>query len=478
MTTISSAGIGSGLNVDDLVTKLMTVERQPLTQIDSKEASYQAKLSAFGTLKSALADFQTAAKAVSTPAQMSPLKSSVADSTILSATASDGAAAGSYNIEVKSLAQAQKLISSTGYAATNSTVGSGTISIALGSYASDGTFTPDASKTAKTITIDATNNTLAGVRDAINAGNAGVTASIINDGKNNYLSLTSKTTGKSSAMQLTVTPPADQDPAAPSLSSLAFDGSAASGMKQTVAANDAVIVVDSVEITKPTNTITDAIQGVTLNLSHTTAAGVTTTLSLDRDTASVRTGIENFVSAYNKLSKSMADATAFDTSTGTAAVLNGDSTVRSIQAQLRGILGGVIGGAARGSATLPDVGITSQRDGTLAIDSTKLSAALADPNRDMTALFASRGTNKGFGAQIDAAIGRILSPVGTLPNHMNSFTSSIKDLEKQRTALNTRLATTEARYRAQFSALDTMMSNMSSTSTYLTQQLASLANLG
>lgn len=471
MTTISSAGIGSGLDVDGLVTQLMAVERQPLTQIDKKEASYQAKLSSFGTLKSALADFQTAARALSTPAQMSPMKTSVADSTILSASAGDGAVAGSYNIEVKSLAQAQKLITSSGYASTTSTVGSGTISIALGSYGSDGKFAADTSKTAKQITIDATNNTLAGVRDAINAANAGVTASIINDGTSNYLSLTSKATGKSSAMQLTATP---SDPTAPSLAKLAYDGVDA-GMKQTVEASDAVIVVDSVEITKPTNTIADAIQGVTLNLAHTTAAGVTTKLSLDRDTSTVRTAIENFVSSYNKLSKSMADATAFDPATGKAAALNGDSTVRSIQTQLRGILGGTVDGAARGSATLPDIGITSQRDGTLAIDSAKLSAALADPNRDMTALFASRGTNKGFGAQIDTAIGRILSPVGTLPAHVNTFNSSIKDLEKQRTALNTRLAATEARYRAQFSALDQMMANMSSTSAYLTQQLASLA---
>jgi flagellar hook-associated protein 2 len=478
MTTISSAGIGSGLNVDDLVTQLMAVEREPLTQIDKKEASYQAKISAFGTLKSSLAEFQTAAKALSTPAQLSPLKTSVSDTTVLSASAGDGAAAGSFNIEVKSLAQSQKLITSSGYAATTSAVGTGKITIALGSYASDGTFTADATKTAKDITIDASNNTLAGVRDAINGANAGVTASIINDGKNNYLSLTSKTTGKTSAMQLSVTLPDGQDPAAtPSLSALAFNGAAGAGMKQTVAPSDAVFVLDSVEITKPSNTITDAIQGVTLNLSHTTAAGATTTLSFDRDTAPVRTAIETFVTAYNKLSKAMTDATAFDVSSGKAASLNGDSTVRAIQTQLRGILGGVVKGAALGSASLPDVGISSQRDGTLAIDSTKLSAALADPTRDLTALFASRGTNKGFGAQVDEAIGRILSPVGILPSHVNSFNSSIKDLEKQRTALNTRLDTTEARYRAQFSALDKLVASLNSTSSYLSQQLASLANL-
>ena len=125
----------------------------------------------------------------------------------------------------------------------------------------------------------------------------------------------------------------------------------------------------------------------------------------------------------------------------------------------------------------PDIGITSQRDGTLAIDTAKLSAALNDPNKNLSALFSTSGTNKGFGAQIDAAVGRILSPVGTLPTHTNSFNASIKDLEKQRVAITQRLAVTEQRYRAQFAALDKMMASMTTTSSYLTQQLAALANL-
>lgn len=478
MATITSAGIGSNLDVEGLVSQLMAIERQPLNKIALREASYQAKLSAFGTLKSSLTEFQTAARALSTPAQMSPLKSTVADTAILSATGATGAVAGNYDIEVKQLAQAQKLITNTSYGATTDKVGTGKLTIALGSYAADGTFTADAKKTAVDITIDATNNSLAGVRDAINASNSGVTASIINDGKGNYLSLTSKTTGSTSAIQVTVTPPSGEDPAAtPSLTALAFNGPASTGMKQTAAAQDALIVVDSVPITKPSNTITDAIQGVTLNLSKTTAAGVSTKLTLERDTGAVRTAIEAFVKSYNTLSKSMADSTAFDTATGKAAVLNGDSTVRSIQTQLRGILGGVIPGAATGAASLPDIGITTQRDGSLGIDAAKLTAALNDPNKDMSALFASSGVNKGFAAQIDTAVGRILSPVGTLPTHTNSFSASIKDLDKQRTALNVRLAATEQRYRDQFSALDKTIASMTTTSNYLTQQLASLANM-
>ena len=477
MATIISAGIGSNLPIEDLVGQLMAFERQPLTKIALKEASFQAKISAMGTLKSALTDFQNAAKALSTPAQMSPLKSSVADATILSASGGAGAVAGTYDIEVKQLAQSHKLIGNTSYGATTDKVGSGKLTIALGSYGADGTFTVDPKKSAVDITLDNTNNSLAGMRDAINASNSGVTASIINDGKGNYLSLTSKTTGASSAMQVSVVPEAGQPADAPSLSAFAYNGPASTGMRQTAAAQNAEIVVDSVLISKPSNTITDAVQGLTFNLSKASAPGVTTKLTLERDTASVKTAIETFVKSYNSLSKLMTDLTAYDLATEKGAALNGDSTVRAIQTQLRTIMGGVIPGAANGTSSLPDIGITTQRDGSLGIDAEKLTAALNNPDRNLGALFAGSGTNKGFGAQIDTAVGRILSPVGTLPQHTNTFTASIKDLNKQRAALNVRLIATEQRYRDQFAALDKTISSMSSTGDYLAQQLASLAKM-
>jgi flagellar hook-associated protein 2 len=475
MPTITSAGVGSNLDVIGLVTQLMAIERQPLTKLAAKEAGFQAKISAFGTLKSALSEFQNAARALGSAEKLSPLKSNVADTAIMTASASGTAVAGNYDVEVKQLAQAQKLVSNGSYAATTSEVGTGKLTITLGSYDGGGAFTADSAKTAVDVTIDATNNTLGGLRDAINKANAGVTASIINDGSGNYLSLTSKTTGAKSAMKIDAVP---TDPlASPSLATLAYNGPSSTGVRQNAPAADAIIIVDSVQITKPSNTITDAIQGVTLNLAKTTATGVTTKLTLDRDTSSVRTAIEAFVKAYNGAAKNMADATAFDASTGKAAVLNGDSTVRGIQAQLRSIMGGMVTGAPAGAASLPDIGITTQRDGSLAIDSAKLSAALNDPNKDMAALFAGVGTNKGVAAKIDFEVGRILSPVGALPSHTKTFTESIKDIDKQRAALNVRLAATEKRYRDQFSALDTTIASMTSTSNYLMQQLASLANL-
>lgn len=466
MATISTSGVGSGLPVESLVSQLMAVERIPINNINTKEAALTAKITAFGTMKSALATLQTAARALATPALVSPIKASVADATALSATAVGGTAPGNYAIEVKSLAQSQKLKTSVPYTKTSDIVGTGTITLDFGTYDASNAFTADPANTTKTITIDAAHNTLAGIKDAINASNSGVTASIINDGSGNYLSLASTNTGAKNAMRIA---------ADPALGALAYDGSATSEMTQSVAGKDAVIVVDNVTITKPSNTISDAIEGVTLTLTKPTAAGVSTTLTLAKDTDTVKNNITAFVKAYNDATASMASLTAYDSSTGVGAVLNGDGTVRTVQTQLRALMGGSIAGAAAGGSTLPDIGITTQRDGTIAIDSAKLDKAMADPSKNFAALFATSNGNRGFGAQMDVVLGRVLSPVGTITSHTNSFNSSIKDLEKQRTTITSRLADVEKRYRAQFSALDSAMASMTTTSTYLTQQLAAIA---
>jgi flagellar hook-associated protein 2 len=489
MATLSSAGIGSGLDVDKLVTQLMTFERTPVTVLDKKEASYQAKLSSIGSLKSSLSSLQTAAKTLSTPDKFSPTKASVTDSTILAASAGSTAVTGSYDVEVVRLASAQKLIAPTGYSATSSAVGQGTITIDFGTYVPsvdplaqpgdlDFSVNPD-KPTAKTITIGSGNNTLAGIRDAINAANAGVSASIVNDGTNGYrLSLTSADSGARNAMRISVAP--GSDPATlGDLGNLAYDaslaGASTSKMTQNVAAGDAVIKVDNVSIVKPSNTITDAIQGVTLNLAKTTATGVSTKITLARDTTNVKTAIEGFVKAYNDTTKAMKDATAFNTTTGQAAVLTGDSTIRSLQTQLRNVLASPVAGAPKGSAILSDAGLSFDKDGALLIDNEKLAAAIADPAKDLSKLFSSGVGTKGYAWQTDVLLGKLLSPIGPLNNRANAINDTIKRIGDDRDALNARLVGVEARYRAQFSALDTLVSKMSTTSSFLTQQLTALA---
>jgi flagellar hook-associated protein 2 len=476
MATISSTGIGSGLDVAGLVSQLMAVEQAPITALDKKEASFQAKLSTYGTLKSSMAALQTAAKAIATSSALTPVKANVADATILGAAVGTNAVAGTYDIAVEQLAQSQKLKTGTGYDATSSLVGAGTITFSLGDYDAG------AMKDFPAITTTST-TTLADLRDQINAGNMGVSAAIINDGTQNYLTLTSNSTGVASAMKITATGDA-------SLTTLmAYDGTAAGSdnMGQIVEAKDAIIVVDTVRITKSSNTITDAIEGVTLNLTKPTSVAsvdangdptsyATTRMTLSRDTSSVQTAIQAFVTAYNETSAAMKEATAFDTATGKAATLNGDSTIRSFQTQLRNIFSTPVAGAPDGMSLLSDVGIAFQKDGTLAIDATKFVAANTDPSKDLSQLFATTDSSKGYGYQMDVLIGSLLSPVGQLVGQTNSVSKSIKAIDTQRETITARLADVEKRYRAQFSALDTLVASLTTTSNFLTQQLAAMAN--
>ncbi|MGV8893084.1 MAG: flagellar filament capping protein FliD [Burkholderiaceae bacterium] len=466
---LSSAGIGSGLDVKSLVSQLMEVERAPIAALDKKEASYQAKLSTYGTLKGSLAALQTAAKAIATSDTLTPMKANVADASIFSASAGANAVAGTYDVEVISLAQSQKLMTATGYASTETAVGTGDITFNFGTYdtAVPPVFAANADKTAKTITIDSSNNTLTGMRDAINAANMGVSASIINDGTSNILTLTSNDTGARNALQITVSDP--------SLNALAYDPTTGgtTSMAQIASAEDAVIVVDTIRVTKQSNTITDAIQGVTLNLGK-EVPGTTTRLTLSRDTSSMKSALESFVKAYNDTNQALKDATAYNATTRVAASLNGDSTIRTIQTQMRQIFGTPVAGAPSGMSMLSDAGISFQKDGTLTIDATKLAAATADPSKDLSKLFATSDSGKGYGYQMDMLIGKILSPVGPLADRTKSFDQSIKDIGTRRDTINTRLVDVEKRYRAQFTALDTLIASMTTTSNFLTQQLASL----
>ncbi len=387
LTPLSSPGIGSGLDINGLVSKLMAVEQRPLTLLDTKEASLQAKLSAYGSLKGALASFQNAAAALSTPAKFSALKASVADDTLFSASAAAGAAPGRYEIEVQSLAQAQKLKSGT-FATLDETVGSGTLTIQFGTY-SGGSFTLNPDKSTQTITIDSTDASLAGVRDAINEADIGVRASIINDGSGYRLVIASNSSGLANALKISVADDDGTDTDGAGLSQLTFDASSGGTMNlsQTVAAQNAVAVIDGIPVSNASNTISGALEGVTLNLAKTG----TTTLDVAKDNASVQSAIEAFVKGYNDLNKTLGDLSRYNADTKQASLLTGDSTLRSVQSQLRAVFNTALATAGGGMSTLSEIGLGFQRDGTLRLDSTKLNAALNDPTKDVATLFAAIG---------------------------------------------------------------------------------------
>lgn len=387
----------TNLDVNSIVSQLMAVERRPITKLDAKEAGYQAKLSAYGSVKGAVSGFQTALQGLNSASKFQSLKATPSDATIFSASAASTAVAGSYSLEVTSLAQAQKLVA-TGQTSNTAAIGAGasttvtfdfgaisggTFNSTTGKY-TGATFTSNGNGT-KSITIDSTNNSLQGIRDAINTAQMGVTATIINDGSGTpyRLALSSDSNGTSNSMKITVS----GDAAVSSL--LAHDPAGTQNLAETVTAQNANFKVNGVAVSKTSNTVSDVIQGVTLTLNKTTTSPATLTVA--RDTASVSSSISSFVKAYNDLAATLKNASAYNAATKQGAILQGDSTVRSLQAQLRSMLSTSVAGTSGVLTTLSDVGVSFQKDGTLALDQAKLDKAIASNFSDIASLFASVG---------------------------------------------------------------------------------------
>ncbi|AEJ00784.1 flagellar hook-associated 2 domain-containing protein [Nitrosomonas sp. Is79A3] len=387
---LASPGIGSGLDVNGIVKQLMAVESQPLTALDNKEAKQQTRLTAFGTLKGALSSFQSSLSALSDPAKFTGVTANFADATLASVSATSSAVVGSHSVEIQTLAQSHKL-KSANYATTSTAIGSGTLTIQFGTY-NGGTFTLNPDKAAQSITISSDNSSLTGIRDTINQANAGVSASIVNDGTGNRLVIASNDTGLSNALKITTTDADTNNTDNAGLSQLAYNASTGgtTNLTQTAAASNATLVIDGISISKASNTITDAIEGVTFNLLKANA-GTTTTLNLSRDTASVQSTVSSFVKAFNDLNKTIVDLSKYDATTKQASILTGDSTVRTIQTQLRNVMSNPLTTAGGGLSILSEVGITFQTDGTLKFDSAKLTSVMSDPTKDVSTLFASVG---------------------------------------------------------------------------------------
>jgi flagellar hook-associated protein 2 len=398
---ISSPGIGSNLDVNSIVSQLMSIEQQPLVVLSQKEASYQAQLSAIGNVKSALSTFQNAVKSLSDISKFQALKATSADSSIVSVVAGNSPAQGTYSLEISKLAQAQKLVS-VGQTNTTDTIGTGTITIDFGTITvGGGSFDSTTGKYtgasfasngngAKTVTIDSSHSSLAGIRDAINSAGIGVSASIVNDGSAtpNRLVLTDLSTGKTNSMKISVSGDAalgtllNHDPGA---------APAGQAFSETVTAQNAEFKVDGVSVTKTSNTVSDVIAGVTLSLAKTTAVGTTTSVTVARDSSTIVGSVGQFAFAYNQIFQTLRDVSAYNATTKKGAALNGDATVRVLQNELRKVLNTPVSGGASAFTLLSQIGVSFQKDGTLSVDNAKLQKAIDSNFTDVAGLFAAVG---------------------------------------------------------------------------------------
>lgn len=384
-----------GLDINSIVSQLMTVERQPLSQFAAREAGQQARLSAYGSVKTAVSGFQKALSGLNSTARFQALTATPSDKSFFTASATSNAVAGTYSIEVNALAQAQQLVAA-GQASSIAAIGSGaatTLSFDFGTVGGGtldaGTYTgatfASNGKGTKTLVIDSSNNSLQGIRDAINAAKIGVKASLVNDGSGTpyRLTLAADNAGAANSMKISV----DGDAAIGSL--LAHDPAATQGLNQTVAAQNASLKVNGIAVSKASNSVSDVISGVTLNLVKTTESAQTLTVS--RDTSAITTSINNFVKAYNDMAGTLKNLSAYDAASKKGAILQGDSLVRTLQTQLRGILGTAVAGVPGDLKTLSSIGVSFQLDGSLAVDAGKLNNAMTSNFDEIASLFASVG---------------------------------------------------------------------------------------
>jgi flagellar hook-associated protein 2 len=459
--------LGSGLDVAGIVSKLMTIESQPATQLYAREGSYQAKISAYGTLQSVLSTLQSAAQTLASPQTYHGTAAGSSDSTVLTASVSGTAVPGSYNVAVTSLAQAQILASASadptthlayGYT-TSSNFNSGTLSLTVGG-------------TTTSIAVDATNNTLPGIAQAINNANIGVSASVVNDGTATRLVINAANSGLANTVSLKVS----EDNLITGQASLT---ALASNMTTVQPAADAAFSVNGLAITRSSNSVSDIIPGVTFKLlkAGTTGSPATSMVTVGADTTDAVTAVSTFVTAYNAVFGSIHDLTAYDAQNSAASVLTGDSTARTLKSELSAAIFQNVSGVT-GLTSLNDIGVSVQKDGTLAFNSAKLQSALADPSKDVSALFTQTGSaSNGIGVNFNNLLTSVVGTGGLLPTAQDSANRSIKDIANQITTWNTRLALVRQRYMDEFNALDAMLSSMQATSTYLTQQLANLPGI-
>lgn len=440
---ITSAGIGSNLDVNTIVTALVNAKQAgPQKQITNQATQTSAKLAGLSSLQGALSSLQSALAALTKVGTFSSFTAMLADASIGTTSTMSNARPGNYTLDVTQLATAQKR-SSDAYD-KDAAIGSGTLSIGVGANSLD--------------LAVSSSDTLSDIASHINkaTGNPGVTATVVYGANGAQLLLSSSKTGVANGFSIS----ASGDSSA-GLATLAGKLGTAGGNE----AQDAKLSLDGIAITSASNSVSGAIDGVTVNLAKTG----TTQLTVSQDNSAATQAVQDFVSAYNSYVGTVGTLSSYDADSGSAGVLLGDTTLTSVQRQIAAVLGSGIAGNGIGS--LAALGVTRQPDGTMALDDSRLASALGSNPAAVQDLFAGP---KGYATRLNATLTAFTSSDGVLATRQQSLNDSLGKLDTQQKQLNARMAVYQAQLLKQYTALDTMMSQLNNTSSYLTSALAQL----
>ncbi len=454
MAGIQASGVGSGIDTNSLVSQLVAAERAPQERrLNRSQSQVDAQISAVGSLRGALSGLQSALSSVRTVSAFQGRKADVSDDSILTATAAASAANGRYNVEVRQLASAQRLASGPFASGAASVVGTGTLSISVAGSAFN-------------VAIAAPDNTLSGIRDAINnaAGNPGVQATLIQAVDGARLVLTSSKSGQAGAVRVTASGGDG------GLDALVYNPGVLSNLSELSPARDAEVRIEGFTVTSATNVLGDAIDGVSLSLRE-AEIGTAVQVTVGTDSAQTTDKIRKFVADYNAALGTMAQLRRFDPSTREKGPLLGDAMLRTIETRLRSEISKPTEGVAAQYSSLSAIGIRTGADGKLTIDETRLTTAL---NADFDAVGRMFGGEQGVAGRLYAAVDLPLQTGGQITTRSIDMQNNKRSIETQRDALDQRMAAVERRYRAQFVAMDKLLAQLQSTGNYLTQQLDNL----
>ncbi|HKT30467.1 flagellar filament capping protein FliD [Dyella sp.] len=439
---LSSLGLGTGLDVNSIIQALVNAqEAGPQAQITNQTNQDNNKIAGLTALQTSLSGLQSALNELTSSTTYSTFTTTLSNTSLGTASTLPDASPGTYNINVSQLATAQKSVSAA--QPSLATVGTGTLNITVGGKS-------------VSVSVGAT-DTLSSIATSINnaSGNPGVTATIVSGVNGNQLVLTSASTGTANAFSVSAS--SDSSSGVTALAS-------ALNTPSTAAAN-AQLTIDGIAVSSPTNSVSGALTGVTLNLSTTGSSQLTVAQS----TTPISTAVNDFVSAYNTYASTVNQLQSYNSTTKVAGVLLGDATLSAVQSQISHVLGSTVSNSSLGS--LASLGITRNADGTLVSNSTTLANTLASNPSSVQQLFS--GTN-GIATQLSTLVTGFNSSTGVLQSRITNLNNDLTGLQTQQTALNARMAVYQQQLVQQYTSLSSLMSSLNNTSSYLTQAMNAL----
>lgn len=470
--TISSPGVGSGLDVNSIVSQLVAIEKQPLQQLQSKASTLQSQFSEYGKLKSMASNLQAAASTLASPFSWGSQTASSSNSSAVAVSVDSTATSTSFGLDVTRLAQSQTTAARS--VATGASLGpgggTGTLTIQLGSWGASGAG-PFVAGAAAAVTINVNEtDTYANIASAINASNSGVTATVLKSGNMERLSLQSTTSGSDAGFTIA------SNGGFAALDSLSFTSQSngtesASGMESSQVGLNANLKINGVAIDSATNIVSNIVPGVTLNLLQMTSVGSPVQITVAQDKNAVQKNIQAFADAYSALATEIAADTKY-VSGGTSGILQGDSTTLGIQSMMRKLLTSNSAGST--FTSLSQIGLEQQTDGSLKLNTGKLTLAMGDMT-NLQSLFTATSNNSatnGYAVKLRDFASGLIGLGGSVTTKTTSLQSALSSNSDEQNAVNDRATRVEAQLRQQYSALDAQMAQLQSLGSYVTAQLA------